>query len=455
MSELDLTRLPQGELAARELVDAVAAHGDELEHHYLEVKSILDFGSKSDVAKIAKFILGAANRMPDTAKRAFDGRAIMVLGVAAGSINGVEPVEVMDIARGVKPYLSADGPRWDVQRLSLDGSSKQVLLIVVDAPEWGQNPFLCHKDGAGLANGAIYIRVEGQTRQAHADEVKQLLERGAERTSSVRLDVIPRCSAFAYSVDDRQTLDAYLTRERLRLRQARIRSIKRSSDPRFGGPNLSALVAGMTIPESRTEDEYEAQIVSWEENTRAAWPSYLDELAAHLFAGAAFEISNGADVVLTDLEVNVHLEGSVDGLEWASPDADARSIGSLPKPPRPWGPRNRFPEPGFRAMDYFAAIPSGLVSTPQVTFRNSGSVSIDIHVGDLRPRKVFETDDDDLVLVVRDYEMAAIRGTWQATVRDRDEVFEGELVVPVEAPRDLTDFVREVLRLEETEREHG
>ena len=81
MPELDISRAPRGVLAAQRLVAAVAEQGDLAERHYLELKSELDLSTKKDKEKIAKFILGAANRMPDVAATAFEGYGVMIIGV--------------------------------------------------------------------------------------------------------------------------------------------------------------------------------------------------------------------------------------------------------------------------------------------------------------------------------------------------------------------------------------
>ncbi|EFD50111.1 hypothetical protein HMPREF0569_0564 [Micrococcus luteus SK58] len=95
MAELDITRAPRGVLAAQALVASVAERGDLAERHYLELKSTLDLSTKKDKEKIAKFILGAANRMPDVAATAFEGYGVMIIGVAQGAITGIPAVEMM------------------------------------------------------------------------------------------------------------------------------------------------------------------------------------------------------------------------------------------------------------------------------------------------------------------------------------------------------------------------
>ncbi|MGB5937265.1 MAG: hypothetical protein WBG76_15555 [Ornithinimicrobium sp.] len=114
MAELDTTRAPRGLLAAQALVAAVTEQGNLAERHYLEPKSALDLSTKKDREKIAKFILGAGNRMPDVAAKGFEGYGVMVVGVAQGAITGIPPVEMMEISKAIQQYVGPAGPRWDI-----------------------------------------------------------------------------------------------------------------------------------------------------------------------------------------------------------------------------------------------------------------------------------------------------------------------------------------------------
>ena len=85
--------------------------------------------------------------------------------------------EALDIERGIRPYLSLNGPRWDLQRVHVD-EGREVLLVLVDPPKAGQPAFPCFKDGPGLNNGQIIVRGDGETRQATGEEVLLLQQRG-------------------------------------------------------------------------------------------------------------------------------------------------------------------------------------------------------------------------------------------------------------------------------------
>lgn len=89
----DISRAPHG----LHVATALAKLGDHFERHYIKIKSDIA-PSKNELAKIAEFILDAANRMPGVAATAFAG----VKKVHNGKFwNGLE-------AR-LPRYLTSDG----------------------------------------------------------------------------------------------------------------------------------------------------------------------------------------------------------------------------------------------------------------------------------------------------------------------------------------------------------
>ena len=433
--EIDLTRVPRGELAARALVEALSLTDDRAERHFLEVKSSIDLTTKEGLAKLAKFILGAANRMPDVAAGAFEGHAVMVLGVAQGSVPGIKPVEALAIERGVRPYLSVNGPRWDLQRVPVNGG-REVLLILVDPPKWGQPAFPCFKDGPSLHNGQIIVRADGETRQATGEEVLQLQQRGRCEQPDVDLAVDIAGVAVAHTCDE-SVLEDHIERE-----TARLEAAMPSSEPLPSHP-LASLIRGVGHrDESRTVQQYEEQIASWAAECRASWSLALEAVAATITPTITISVTNRTRSFLEDVALEIHLEGPVRGLEPVEPE-DFEPDSLLPSPPRAWGPW----------VDYSSIIPSGLStyippmpSLPSsISFRNDGSVTVNVDVGDLRPLHTYRTDDD-LVLVVDDENRTELNGTWKITARGHNAVYEGNLVMPVET-QDITTRMERLLKL--------
>jgi hypothetical protein len=180
---LDTGVIPLGERALQSVLDHVLAVGDEAETSYLEVKSSLDMRSKTTAAKIAKFLLGAANRPPKEAARHFHGYAVLVIGAQKGAAPGVpRGTEAHELEDRLRVYLGPQFPAFEFGRLGID-AEREVLFIVAQPPQQGQSIFPCHKSFQGedrsdnLDDGAIYVRGVSNTRPARAGEVLALVER--------------------------------------------------------------------------------------------------------------------------------------------------------------------------------------------------------------------------------------------------------------------------------------
>lgn len=201
---------PSGEAQLRAILEAVIQEGDVHESVGLEIKSDVDPTRKgTDIAKVAKCILGMANRMPHDAERFFCGFGVLVLGAGKGIATGVPSgVEHHDLAARLRPYLGSPGPRWDLSRLTTpDGS--EVLFIIIEPPAVGDPIYPCRKgyqSGTGdkkgdLADGDIYVRETTNTRKARAHEIDDLVQRAAGATEP-QLDLSVALQGQALSVAD-------------------------------------------------------------------------------------------------------------------------------------------------------------------------------------------------------------------------------------------------------------
>lgn len=472
---IDLSRAPRGELAAARLVEAVAQSGDLAERHYLELKAPPDLSSKTSKAKVAKFILGAGNRLPDRAMAAFEGYGVMIVGVSKGRIEGIPPIEALALSQVVDPFLGAAGPRWDIVRVPVVGSNNEVLLILVEPPREGQPPFICRADGEGLKNGRIYYRADGETREATADEVDLLIARGQARLPApVEIDVAMVGSVVPLIVDE-ATLSDLVATVRRRLLAALPRAPQASdgdgeltaSLPLGFGASVAmtrmlaeqaalaskiASAIGMEDPETRSEDEYRAEIDTWEARLRQAWPQSVELFALHVLPGNEVKIASTTSTFLQGVQVKLHLEGDVEVGERVRLRPTWERL-KLPSPPRPWGPSKRdlgFNSPlaraAFASLPYRGHEPPPSFSTSAV-WKTTGSVEVVIDVGDLRPEAIFETSDGDSVLLVRGEVPDDVRGTWSATVRGYDTVFRGNIEVAVAESIHLTRLLRDFLQV--------
>lgn len=466
MAEIDLTRAPTGVLAAQELIAAVAEHGDLAERHYLELKSTLDLSTKKDKEKIAKFILGASNRMPDVAATAFEGYCVMIVGIAQGSITGIPQVEMMEISKIIQQYVGAAGPRWDIVWVPVEGSKNHVLVVCVNPPRLGQGPFPCRSNGVSLTDGRIYIRADGETREANSEEVDLLIARGtAGSTVDVDFGVEVIGEVTSLEIDTSTTVDEYVARVRKRLiaalpdDESKVRGQTVTSSQALAGlvtevstiARLAAMADVFTEPEKRTEQDYRDSIDRWESRFRSAWDKALDQIAGSRLRPAIVKVTNRTSTFFHDVEVKLHLAGDIAALEYRDPEyiRDTSDL-ELPSPPRKWGPTQRslgitnYPN----AASFYSPSP-GQYSPPSVSFTNGGSVTLNLDIGELRPRGSYESEDEEFVLVVADRDLASIRGTWELTARDHNNVYTGEIELDVMPTRDLTQDARQLLGLGE------
>ncbi|MDJ0337928.1 hypothetical protein [Cryobacterium sp. PH31-O1] len=439
MTGLDISRVPTGEVSARQLVEAAVKLGDTAERHYLEFKSLVDLRSKVGQAKLAKFILGAANRLPVTSARAFEGHAIMVIGVGADGATGNLPIEMLELSRGLQPYLSVRGPAWDILRVPVTGGN-EILLVIVAPPREGDPIFACYKNGEGIADGAIYFRGDGETRIATGQEFDLLVARASSGEPVVDIRVSPVGDATLIVDDHARTLEWRITDVTAHHWAAYDAAVAHGAS--ILGAYLGQAVSMIgSKPEVRTREQYGRELDSWILKTRERWTDAVDAEAAGVLDPTVFQIINESDQFLQDVAVRIHLEGDVDALQWR----DSATFGisdRLPDPPRRWGPVPLSTGIDIRSLryateeTYFPSLPSS------TTFRNSGSVTIDLDVGDLRPRRTWSSDGEHLVLALRRPGMTEVNGSWELTARGHHRVFSGELTVPVAKPLNITELIR-------------
>ena len=465
MAELDISRAPRGVLASQQLVAVVAEIGDLAERHYLELKSTLDLSTKKDKEKIAKFILGAANRMPDIASTAFEGYGVMLIGVAKGAIVGIPPVEMMDISKVIQQYVGAAGPRWDIVWVPVEESTNQVLVILVDPPKVGQGPFACRASGESLTDGRIYIRVEGETREAKSEEVDLLVQRGtAGPPTVVDFGVEVFGEVAPVEIDRDKTVEEYISLIRQTLERALPNESSNSSSAGISAvPSIrthgiqafldSAQVMASSLNESekRTREEYLHSIDAWEERFRQAWDEAVPKITGSQLRPAIVRVTNRTAAFFRDVAVKLHLEGDIVALDYGDPEYTQDSIDrELPRPPREWGPTQKsfLTVPTYANMANLYQPLSRSYIPPSIRYKNGGSVSLDLSVGELRPRGTYESEEDELIFVVRDRSMTAVRATWELTARDHNEVFAGEVEIPVQPVHDITAAARQILDLD-------
>lgn len=489
-SELPLDRAPLGARAGRALIDALAGKHDSIVERYLERKGRIDLTDRRALAKLAKFILGAANREPAEAARYFEGYGVMVIGMSSdGEVEGAKLPDPEQWEDGITRFIGVDGPRWDINPVKHPDAEDSVLILLVDPPKRGDPVQVCRADGEKIDDGRVYIRRRGKTVQADSAEMQMLFTRAAATDPKMELDVSLVGEAVPVTIDLEASFEEYLARKREELLTAMpepepeqeagetlgplgsglaglgiaglqnntMAELAKSMRPTFEmstesqrETNWSAL--GLTEkPEPRSEREYRDEIDQWTREIHSKIPEAVDRMAAYILDAVMVRVHNKSEVYLEDVEITIHLQGDVRAVDWYELERDVprRNYFDLPSPPRKWGPvkYNMLPHGIANAVPPWQPGPLALGS-PSVSWDNTESVTIEASVDTLPPRKLHRDGSGEFVLLVPAGHTEEVRGTWTATAKGHHKLYEGELVIPVSDELDVTGPFRKWLGIE-------
>ena len=490
-SELPLDRAPLGARAGRALIGALVGKHDSIVERYLERKGRIDLTDRRALAKLAKFILGAANREAAEAARYFEGYGVMVIGLSSdGEVEGATLPDPEQWEDGITRFIGVDGPRWDINPVKHPDAEDSVLILLVDPPKQGDPVRLCRADGEKIDDGRVYIRRRGKTVQADSTEMQMLFARAAATDPKMELDVSLVGEAVPVTVDLEATFGEYLARKREELLTAMPEpepEPEREAEEPLGplGSGLAGLgIAGLQNntmaelaestsptfelaaksqkettwsalglsekPEPRSEQEYLDEIDAWVAEFRSMIPEAVDGMAACVLDPIVVRVQNLADAHLEDVSIAIHLGGEVRAIEWIELDRKVPwNHFDLPRPPRKWGPvKEGFLPPGLMQSTQWQPGPMAF-NSPTVSWRNSGSVDLEVAINPLPPRELHTDDSSEFVLLLPPGHTEDVRGTWTATAKGHHKRYEGEFVVPAGDELDVTEPIRRgLLRIE-------
>lgn len=184
-------------------------------------------------------------------------------------------------------------------------------------------------------------------------------------------------------------------------------------------------------PKPLTDEDIAAESARYRAELVARWPSCREYLAGVAWPGLGFRIENAEKSFLRNVQVILTFQGAsgvdyedIDTFEWnklENPEWEPSYGGS------PWMASAVAPPiPFVRAKDY------------PVEWRHdeNGDLEVTITLPELRPRQVWRSEDDDVVLMLRDVDLDQVTVSYTATTVEYHELFEGEPIkVPVETMR--------------------
>lgn len=423
---LDTATLPLGERSLRLILNHVLAVGDEAETNYLEVKRSLDLSSKTGVAKVAKFLLGAANRRPKEADSHFRGYAVMIIGAQKDAATGVpRGVEAHELEDRLRPYLGPAFPAFEFGRIGV-GDASEVLFVIAQPPQDGQPIFPCHKSFQGddrrdsLEDGAVYVRATSNTRPARAGEILALVERArGGGKPPIHLQVAVLGSIGRVGRTDEVIQDLY------EFEEAEFSKLPKPTRNTLPSTSINLASSLFGNPEPTSAEERAARLDSW----RKAKATHIARGREH-FLGVALPgagirvVSRDRFVAKPHLIVTFHDCEAFDFR--AADDADFEKV----------------VEPIVRQQSRYvlgADLSDYRIMPPDypVVWTNQGDdVEVTLTPESFRPNVPWTSDLDDYVLLARDPRASSVTVTWALTEDGNDEVIKGEFET---AGADLVD----------------
>lgn len=297
-------RRPSERLA---LVEYVAASPTLQESEHLEWKSAYDLSRRPDAGKVAKQLIGFANRDPVRAQRLTGGFAYLLLGVEAGSISGVPMWDSADIESWLSRFVPAE-LMYDLHYVKASG--KNILVFEIDPPQPGDAIF-CLRASTGdnntsLVDGSVYVRRGGKTEVANAVEIEMLTARARSGATDAELALDLVVESQHLPALSRQLLEPSVRQQWID--RARAQFLK-------GLPTSPLVFPAMG--ESRTPAEFENQVDAYLEQIAANWsPFALSLHATEQDPSLSLAVANQSDENFESVvaEITVPLPASYVGI---------------------------------------------------------------------------------------------------------------------------------------------
>lgn len=425
---IDTTRAARARAARHALVEAVRdAPASEQETNWLEWKGQLDLTDKATHTVLAKAVLGFANREVDRAALAMGGTAYLLVGVQPGGLPGVRPVDMAALEPQIVAY-TGPGPQWSGDYIDVQGSS--VLVVTVEAPQWGdpvhpvRKAFQRADAGQALALAAIYVRQAAATELARPADIDMLTRRAQGKPQDddrLVLDVGQADGPGPGRVDLRPaTLEGYADAERGRL----LLPLRRGN--RLGGRGVA--YGGIGGGEFRKPDVYEAEVGQYIEKLNEVLPRVLlTRSVAHDVGALRLQVQNPTDRPFNQVQVRVRLLDPELVIVADKSDSD-RYGAALPKPPRMWGTASAPADYGFARI---GIPPVFNVWAPEVE-RLDDAVELVFPPEDVRPHT--STRLNTVWLLLSDTDQDTLGADWTATSTSARGQANGSLTIRLDGP---------------------
>lgn len=221
MSQFDATRRFTNSAERTKLLEAIFEKEIGGELHWLEWKRTYKWDKAEDLAKMARALIGFANRNPEDAALDAEGFAYLVVGLQEEGGLGIEKIDSSQVEKKLSTYLgSTDGPKYSPYWHEFRGQN--VVVFEVLPPKMG-DPIHVLRHGAGdFKTGQIFIRNGTATDPVTFSALQELATRSRKGDLSLQLKPGEDCGFFVYSIND-SILEKFLSDQERKLTSDSIR----------------------------------------------------------------------------------------------------------------------------------------------------------------------------------------------------------------------------------------
>jgi hypothetical protein len=462
---IDTSRALRSHHSQVELVKAIVASPvSTQETHAVEWKTTVHISEKVWRARLAKGVLGFANRDPAVVTQWFEGCAYLVAGAGPGMLVGTAVLDAANVENMLAPYLGKGpaGPEWSSSYVDVDG--KSVLILTVEPPRLGSRIWTFKREFTPpgeppIREGTIFVRHQASTETASSADIDMLTRRAAAAGTRLGgLSLVLPAKAAAVPIDIREeTVGAWLDGERdaLKLppeptRESKMAAVVAGDPDAVISPEArkvltreqilaaaaaadiaSGIGAKFKLPDPRSRDRYQAEVDGYLAKAGKRLPGVLLRSAIRRELGRIeLTIRNDTLDNYHAVEVELYIEASGVAAFFDTGDVPGYR---LPDRPVAWGKggRSMFDSLGsIRLPGYALNPPLPNVSIQRGRIDNSGSSRVTLHPVDVRPKRSAELDEFYLV-VHPEHAGKTLTATWMATATDASGNMEGTLDIPV------------------------
>ena len=192
-------------------------------------------------------------------------------------------------------------------------------------------------------------------------------------------------------------------------------------------------------PEPLTEEQINEKVVAFRSEFQARWGACRDYLAATAFPGLMFRLRN-VGPFLSKPQVNFTFHGAR-GVDYENNESfdwyKLQDPSWEPANDNRWIPAARVVAPVRGAGDPYPI---------KCEHNDDGDLVVKVTLPDLRPNEVWRSDDDDVVLVLRDSTLDSVQVTYTVTAYEHDDVFVGEPKIMSVEKIDMFDAIDAALK---------